>query len=151
MAKTITASVDDYIARFDPKVRDVLQRVRSVIRRALPKADEVISYSIPAYRLHGGVVIYFAGWKEHVSIYPATGQVTQVFGKQLAPYNVSKGTIRFPLSEPVPAGLIAGVAKLRAKEAAARVADKVSAKKKVTSGKAPVKKKPTPARARSRA
>ena len=66
MAKT----VDEYIASQPDAARSVLERVRSTIRKALPAADEVISYQIPAFKLHGRVVIYFAGWKQHYSIYP---------------------------------------------------------------------------------
>ncbi|MCC7008503.1 MAG: DUF1801 domain-containing protein [Acidobacteria bacterium] len=118
------ASVDEYIARFDPRVRDVLQRMRQTIQRALPRAEEGIGYSMPAYRVDGRVVIYFAAWKEHVAIYPATGSVTEVFRQALAPYEVSKGTIRFPLDEPVPMRLIAAVAKLRAAETVTKAGPK---------------------------
>ena len=77
------------------------------MRKALPSAEEVISYQIPAYKLNGRVVIYFAGWREHYSIYPAQRRLVAAFKERLAPYEVNnKGTIRFPLSEPVPARLI---------------------------------------------
>jgi len=119
MAKTDFTSVDDYIAAQPEEVRAVLRRVRGVIRKAVPAAEEVISYQIPAYKLPGGRVIWFAGWKKHFSLYPATGRLVAEFKKELAPYTVSKGTIRFPLSEPVPAKLIERIAKFRAKEVAA--------------------------------
>jgi uncharacterized protein YdhG (YjbR/CyaY superfamily) len=78
----------------------------------------VISYGIPAYRLEGRVAIYFAGWKSHYSIYPANARLVAAFKDDLAPYEVNnKGTIRFPLSEPVPVRLIARLAKFRAQEA----------------------------------
>lgn len=118
MAKTDFKSVDEYIATHPEDVQAILQRVRRTIRKAVPGAEEVISYQIPAYRLHGGAVLYFAGWKEHFSLYPATDGVVEEFGEELAPYKVSKGTIRFPLSQPVPAKLIERIAKFRAKEAA---------------------------------
>lgn len=120
MAKTAYRSVDEYIASQPEAVRGVLERVRSTIRKALPGAEEVISYQIPAYRLPGGMVIYFAGWKKHFSIYPATDHVVAAFRSELSRYTLSKGTIRFPLSEPVPVRLIAAIAKLRAKEVAER-------------------------------
>ena len=72
MAKTDFKSVDEYIASQPEAAQGVLQRVRSTIRKALPEAEEVISYQIPAYKLHGGPVLYFAGWKQHYSLYPAT-------------------------------------------------------------------------------
>jgi len=105
----------------------VLKRVRSIIRKALPKAEEVISYQIPAYKLNGGTVIYFAGWKQHYSLYPATGRLVAVFRDDLAPYEVSKGTIRFPLAEPIPTKLIGSIAKFRAKEVSDREKAKAAA------------------------
>jgi uncharacterized protein YdhG (YjbR/CyaY superfamily) len=115
--KAAFKSVDGYIAAQPAALQEILQRVRSAIRRAMPEAEEVISYSIPAYRLHGGVVLYFAGWKEHYSIYPAGEHLVAAFKEDLAPYQISKGTIRFPLAAPVPVRLIARIAKFRAREA----------------------------------
>ncbi len=118
MAKTDFASVDEYIATHPAEVQAILQRVRDAIRRALPDAEETISYQIPAYRLHGGTVLYFAAWKRHYSVYPATDGVVAACAGGSAPYEVSKGTLRFPLSEPVPEELIERIAKVRAEEAA---------------------------------
>jgi uncharacterized protein YdhG (YjbR/CyaY superfamily) len=94
--------------------------VRSAIRKAVPGAEEVISYKIPTYKLHGGAVLFFAGWRQHYSLYPATSHLVAAFKDDLAPYAVNKGTIRFPLSEPVPVKLIERIAKLRAQEVVAR-------------------------------
>jgi uncharacterized protein YdhG (YjbR/CyaY superfamily) len=125
------ASVDEYLLRFPSPAKRTLTRVRSAIRKALPKADEVISYSIPAYRVDGRVAIYFAGWKEHYSIYPATAPLVKAFKSELAPYEVNnKGTIRFPLDEPVPSELIARIAKYLAQEVRARAMLKAPAAKK---------------------
>src|SRR5262249_32675549 len=96
----------------------------------IPKAEEVISYQIPAYKLDGRVFLYFAGWQRHYSIYPCNDRLVAAFKEQLAPYEISKGTIRFPLSEPIPATLIAGIAKARAKENAARTESSKGASKK---------------------
>lgn len=120
MARTNFRSVDEYLKTKPAPARRVLRQVRAIIRRALPGAEEVISYQIPAYRLDGRVVVYFAGWATHFSIYPVTGQLVKVLGMQITPYVASKGTLRFPLAKPVPAALIARVAKLRAKEVRAR-------------------------------
>jgi uncharacterized protein YdhG (YjbR/CyaY superfamily) len=117
MARTDFKSVEDYIASKPVAVRSVLRRVRSAIRKALPGAEEVISYQIPAYKLRGRAVLYLGGWKEHYSLYPATQRVVAAFLDDLAPYEVGKGTIRFPLSEPVPVKLIERIAKFRANEA----------------------------------
>jgi len=130
MAKTDFKSVDEYIATFPDGVQATLRRVRSTIRKALPGAEEAISYQIPTYRMHGGYVVYFAGWKQHYSLYPATGRLVAVFEDDLAPYEVSKGTIRFPLSRPVPVTLIARIAKFLAKEMPARAKAKRARPKK---------------------
>ncbi len=129
MTKTDFKSVDEYIATHPDAVQAILQSVRGTIREALPGAQEVISYQIPAYKLHGGQVLYFAGWKQHYSIYPATEGVVEAFADDLAPYEVSKGTIRFPLSQPVPVKLIRRLAKFRANEAAASAKAKPAAAK----------------------
>jgi uncharacterized protein YdhG (YjbR/CyaY superfamily) len=118
MAKTNFKSVDEYLATKPVAVQRTLGRMRRIIRKALPGAEEVISYQIPAYRLNGRVVIYFAGWTEHVSIYPVTGPLVEALGERVKPYVASKGTLRFPLSKPIPERLIARVATLRAREAA---------------------------------
>jgi len=120
MAKTNFKSVDDYIGSQPTAVQSTLERVRSTIRKAIPEAEEVISYKIPTYKLPGGPVLYFAGWKQHYSLYPASGHVVAALKDDLAPYEVKKGTIRFPLSQPVPVKLIERIAKLRVKEIAGR-------------------------------
>ena len=130
MTKTDIKSVDDYIASHPEAVQRILRRVRSTIRKAVPGAEELISYKIPAYKLHGRAMLYFAGWSQHYSLYPSTNHLVAAFKAQLAPYEVSKGTIRFPLSEPVPVKLIEGIAKFRAKEVAVREKAKAAATKK---------------------
>ena len=119
MAKTGFKSVDEYIASQPEAVQDVLKRVRSTIRKALPGAEEVISYKIPTYKLHGHPLLHFAGWRQHYSLYGATDRIVAAFRDDLAPYQIHKGTIRFPLSEPVPVKLIERIAKFRAQEVAA--------------------------------
>ncbi len=120
MAKSELKSVTGYIAAQPEAARAALKRVRSTIRKAMPAAEEVISYSIPGYKLDGRVVIFFAGWKQHYSIYPATDGLAETFKDELASYEISKGTIRFPLSEPVPVKLIERIARFRVKQAAER-------------------------------
>jgi uncharacterized protein YdhG (YjbR/CyaY superfamily) len=122
MAGTGFKSVDEYIASQPEPAQGVLQRVRSTIRKAVPAAEEMISYKIPTYKLPGGPVLFFAGWRQHYSLYPATGNVLAAFKDDLAPYQVNKSTIRFPLSGPVPVKLIERIAKFRAKEVAGKAA-----------------------------
>jgi uncharacterized protein YdhG (YjbR/CyaY superfamily) len=110
-------SVDQYIALQPEPTRTTLERVRHAIRKAVPKAQETISYKIPAYRVHGEMFLYFAGWKKHYSLYPITPPVIAAFRKELAAYEVNnKGTLRLPLSAPVPDELIARIAKFCARE-----------------------------------
>jgi len=117
MKQTSFRSVDEYIAKQPKEVRPVLERVRGIIRKAMPGAVEAISYQIPAYKLPGGGALYFGGWNEHYSVYAGT-EFVAMFRKELAPYEIRKGTVRFPFSKPVPAKLIADIAKFHAKKAA---------------------------------
>ena len=111
MAKTVA----EYLARQPPQARRVLKRVRSVLKGVLPGAEEVISYGIPAYRVNRRIAVYFAGWKEHFSLYP----ISRELEKQLPGAALShKGTVRFPYDAPVPVRLITRIAKHRAKELA---------------------------------
>ena len=124
-----TKSVAEYIAAQPKPSQRVLRQVRSVIRKALPEAEEVISYGMPAYRLHGYIALYFAGWRDHYSLYPVNARLVAALAPSSASYDVNdKGTIRFPLSEPVPEKLIAGIAKLKANEAAERAMTRAAAK-----------------------
>ncbi|HKB91162.1 MAG TPA: DUF1801 domain-containing protein [Opitutaceae bacterium] len=130
MTKTGFKSVDEYLALQPKATRDVLDHVRGAIRKALPRAEEMISYQIPTYKLGGCPILYFAGWKQYYSLYPATDQVQAAFKDELAPYEINKRTIRFPLSRSVPVKLIERIAKLRAKEVAEREKATVHAPKK---------------------
>lgn len=129
MAKTDYKSIDDYIAVQPEAVRGILEEVRGLIRKALPKAQEVISYQIPAYKIDGATVVYFSGWKAHYSLHPVPRNLTAALKKELEPYHVTKGAIRFPLTEPVPKKLIAAIAKMHAEETAAVVKRKAVKKK----------------------
>lgn len=113
-------SVDQYLAAQPEAVQGVLEHVRSAVRKAVPGAEELISYNMPSYKLHGKGVLQFAGWKQHYSLYFASERVVAAFKDELAPYEVKKGTVSFPLSEPVPAGLIERIARFRAQEVAER-------------------------------
>lgn len=120
MAKANVKSVDEYIASKPEAVRGILGIVRSTIRKAVPGAQEMISYKIPTYRLHGEAVLYFAGWKQHYALYPISKRVVAAFKNELTSYEVDKSTVRFPLSQPVPVKLIARIAKFRMEEATER-------------------------------
>jgi uncharacterized protein YdhG (YjbR/CyaY superfamily) len=128
MAQPKISSVDDYLAAQPAAAQRLLRRVRTVLRKTLPTAEEGISYEIPTYKLPGGTVIHFAGWKQHLSLYPASAHVLAALGKDLAPYEVEKGTIRFPFSRSLPVHLISRIAQLRAEEVMAKPAAKAKAK-----------------------
>lgn len=128
MAKTNFESVDEYLSAQADGARENLRRVRAAIRKALPEAEELISYQIPAYRVNGRIAIYFAGWSKHYSIYPASVALVAALREELAGYELAKGTIRFPHAGRVPVGLIARIAKFRAMEIGERGAGAASAR-----------------------
>lgn len=103
-------TVDEYIAALPDDVRPAFEAVRRTVRRAVPApAEETISYGIPAIGLDGRLVLWFAGWKRHISLYPIpAGDAT--LNAELAPYAAAKGTLKFPLSRPIPLDLIGRVA-----------------------------------------
>jgi uncharacterized protein YdhG (YjbR/CyaY superfamily) len=120
MPKTVN-SVNEYIASQPKAVQPVLEHLRNIVRKAVPIAEEVISYKMPAYKVRDGVVLYFGAWKKHFSLYPCTEALIAAFGNELEPYELSyKGTIRFPLSRPIPVKLIERIARFRAKEVVER-------------------------------
>jgi uncharacterized protein YdhG (YjbR/CyaY superfamily) len=92
-------SIDSYIASFPPKVRAVLKKVRAVVRKAAPRAEEKISFGIPAFALNG-VLVYFAGFKNHIGFYPPLRDAK--LKKAAAKYAGEKGNLRFPLDQPIP-------------------------------------------------
>ena len=104
-------TVDEYISTFPAKTKNLLKELRQIIKKAAPKAEEMISYNMPAYKLNGPLV-YVAGYDHHIGFYP-TGSGTEAFKKEIAKYKTSKGTIRLPLDEPLPTKLITDIVKYR--------------------------------------
>jgi uncharacterized protein YdhG (YjbR/CyaY superfamily) len=120
MAKANFKSVDAYLASQPEDVQAKLELVRGAILRALPEAEEAIAYNIPTYKLCGGTVLHFAGWKRHYSLDPAGDALVARFRDELAPHRIERATLRFSLGEPVPVELLECIAKFRAVEAAER-------------------------------
>ncbi|RBP41489.1 uncharacterized protein YdhG (YjbR/CyaY superfamily) [Roseimicrobium gellanilyticum] len=112
-------SIDEYIAEFSPEVQAILQEIRSTIQKAVPDAEEKISYQIPAFTLGGKVFIFFAAFKKHLGLYPPMKGDAKL-EKETARYAGEKGNLQFPLSEPIPYALISRIAKFKAKEHAER-------------------------------
>ncbi len=110
--KTSFTTVDEYIASCPEETRGRLQEVRAAIRAAVPDAKEKISYQIACFELNGKNLVHFAGWKNHISIYP-TPEGTAAFNKAIAKYAGGKGTTKFPLDEPLPLKLIGQIVKFR--------------------------------------
>lgn len=121
-AERAPASVDAYIAGFEPEVRAILRKIRATIRKAAPGAEERVSWGMPAYA-KDGMLVFFAAFERHLSFFPGPEGIEK-FKKELAPYGTSKGTVRFPLGTPVPYGLIGRIVKFRVKENKARAAAK---------------------------
>jgi uncharacterized protein YdhG (YjbR/CyaY superfamily) len=115
--------IDAYIAQFPPETQLVLQNVRRTIADALPGAEEMISYQIPTFRMNGSYVVYFAGYKRHVGVYPVHDALPEM-AEALAPYLSGKATAKFPLDKPVPLELITDIARQLAKANAVRAAAK---------------------------
>lgn len=108
------ASIDEYIATFPTDTQKILRQVRATIKAAVPDAEETISYNIPTFTLGGKYLIYFAGWKNHLSIYPIPSG-TEAFAREVSKYADGKGTIKFPLDKPLPLKLIRQVVRYRMK------------------------------------
>ena len=107
-------TIDEYIANFPQDVQDILQELRKTIRDPAPNAKETISYQIPTFKLNGNLV-HFAAYKNHIGFYPTSSGINK-FKKELAQYELSKGTIKFPRDKPIPLELIKRIVKYRVEE-----------------------------------
>ena len=108
-------TVDEYIASFPEAVRSILEQVRETIHAAVPEAGEKISYQIPTVTVDGKAVVYFSGWKKHISVYPVP-DLDDALSARLEPYRSGKGTVKFQLDEPIPYDLIGRLASLLAEQ-----------------------------------
>lgn len=111
-------TIDEYIAGFPDDVRVILQRVRTTIQKAAPGAQEAIKYQMPTFTLNGNLV-HFAAFKNHVGFYPIPTGI-EAFKKELSVYKQGKGSVQFPLDQPIPYNLIRKIVKFRVKENLAR-------------------------------
>jgi uncharacterized protein YdhG (YjbR/CyaY superfamily) len=107
-------SVDEYIKIHTEEIQDKLKKIRAAIKKGAPQAEEIISYQMPAFKLYTNLV-YFAAFKNHIGFFPTSGPIKK-FKKELAPYETSKGTIKFPSDKKIPIGLITKITRFRVKE-----------------------------------
>ena len=107
-------TIEEYISSSPKDVQSTLQQLRNVIHEAAPEAQEVISYSMPAFK-QNGILVYFAAFKDHIGFFPTSSGVA-AFQKELSPFDTSKGTVRFPLDKPIPYPLVAKIVKFRVQE-----------------------------------
>lgn len=111
-------NIDEYIATYPQDIQTILQQVRATVKKEAPNAEEKIAYAIPTFALNGNLV-HFAAFKNHIGFYPAPSG-TNAFEKELSIYKAGKGSVQFPLTEPMPLDLIAKIVRLRVKENMAR-------------------------------
>lgn len=108
------ANIDEYIGTFPNDVQEILEKIRATIQKAAPDANEKISYSMPAFE-QNGIVVYFAAFKNHIGLY-ALPSGHETFREELSKYKSGKGSVQFPLDQPMPFDLIAKIVKFRVKE-----------------------------------
>lgn len=108
-------TVNDYIADFPNEIQLILEQIRTTIRKSAPKAEESISYGMPAYKLHKKPLVYFAAFKKHIGFY-ATPSGHAEFAEELAKYKQGKGSVQFPIDKPMPLDLIERIVRFRVQE-----------------------------------
>jgi len=114
MGKKTPQDIDDYISRYPAEVQQLLQKMRQTITKAAPKAEEKISYGIPALRLEG-MLVWFAAFKNHIGFYPGAGAI-KIFKEELSSYKAAKGSVQFPFDQPLPLALVSRMVKFRVKQ-----------------------------------
>jgi uncharacterized protein YdhG (YjbR/CyaY superfamily) len=114
-AKASIQTIDQYIDTFSPDVQTILENLRLEISKAVPDAEETISYQIPTFRLKGKNLVHFAAYKQHIGFYPTPSGIS-AFKSELNPYELAKGSVKFPLNKPLPLALIIRIVKFRVNE-----------------------------------
>ena len=117
-------NIDEYIATFPTDIQEILEQVRATVKKAAPEAKEAIKYAMPTFILNGNLV-HFAAFKNHIGLYPTSGGI-EAFQKELSVYKTAKGSIQFPLQQPMPLDLIIKIVQYRVKEKVERAAVKAS-------------------------
>jgi len=130
MGRMKSKNIDEFIAGYPKEVQDILQKIRGVIKEVAPQAVETISYGIPTFVFKGNLV-HFSAYKRHVGFYPASSGIEK-FEPELAGYKLSKGTVQFPLDEPIPYDLIRRIVRFRVQENLERAETRIKKKKRKT-------------------
>jgi uncharacterized protein YdhG (YjbR/CyaY superfamily) len=125
--RTNPKTIDEYIAGFPKDIQDILEKIRATVHEAAPEAEEAISYQMPAFKLKGNLV-YFAAFKEHIGFYPIPSGIEK-FKNELSVYKQGKGSVQFPLDQPIPYGLISRIVKFRVEENLKKAAEKANWRK----------------------
>jgi uncharacterized protein YdhG (YjbR/CyaY superfamily) len=112
------STIDEYVSAQPESVQAILQELRRVIAKVIPDATETISYNIPTFKQNGTYIVYFSGWKDHVSLYPTPADMA--LHSELEPYMSGKGTVKFSLAEPIPYELVEKMVKALLAESAGR-------------------------------
>lgn len=115
-------SIDDYIAGFPAATRKLLEEIRAIVRAAAPAANETISYAMPTFDLDGHHLVHFAGYGRHIGFYPIPSGIA-AFREDLKPYRTGKGSVQFPLGEPLPRDLIRRIIEFRVAESNSKAAE----------------------------
>lgn len=118
-SQKLPQTIDNYIQSFPSDIQKILQKVRTAIRKAAPEAVETISYQMPTFKLNGKNLVHFAAWKSHIGFY-ATPSGNTAFKKELSKYKGAKGSVQFPITEPIPYDLIEKIVVFRVKESIAK-------------------------------
>jgi uncharacterized protein YdhG (YjbR/CyaY superfamily) len=113
-------SVENYLAALPEGSRAALEKLRTTIKAVAPEATETISYQMPAFKDHGRILVYYAAFKDHYSLFPASTAVMEALGDELKPHFSGKGTIRFDADKPLPVALVKKIVRARLEENAAR-------------------------------
>lgn len=118
--RSTAASIDEYIAGFPPETQVVLEEMRALVRSAAPQATETISYAMPTFDLNGRHLVHFAGYERHIGLYPVPSGI-EAFRAELGPYKHGKGSVQFPLGQPLPTDLIRRIVEFRVSESSGDV------------------------------
>ena len=108
-------TIDEFISQYPPEVQTILQKIRALIQKSAPGAEEAMAYGIPTFKLNSKNLVHFSAFKEHIGFYPTPSGITK-FKKELSAYEGAKGSVKFPLTKPIPYALIGKITQFRVKE-----------------------------------